>query len=208
MRRMYEENGAELRGMFSRAQSCGVTTSLDMSHIDPSSAAGAVDWRVWLANVLPVVDVFLPSIDETLAMLRRSDAPDGAGFSVEFLRGVCDELLELGATIVGLKLGEQGLYLRTSTGAADRVHEGAAEWNDAEIFAPCFQVDEAGTTGAGDCTIAGFIAAMREGASPEEAATMAVAVGAASVEAPDATSGVPTWDVLRDRIDGGWSRRK
>jgi len=38
------------------------------------------------------------------------------------------------------------------------------------------------------------------------AATSATAVGAASVEAPDATSGVPPWPELAARVEAGWER--
>ena len=64
----------------------------------------------------------------------------------------------------------------------------------------------AGTTGAGDCTIAGFLAALLRGEGPVQAATSATAVGASSVEAPDATSGVPPWSELDARVRAGWAR--
>ena len=46
------------------------------------------------------------------------------------------------------------------------------------------------TTGAGDAAAAGFLLALLDGLSPEDAATMAGAVGATNLEAPDATGGV------------------
>ena len=39
-------------------------------------------------------------------------------------------------------------------------------------------------------------------------ANMAVAVGSASVERPDATSGVPAWAALTARVAGGWARER
>ncbi len=51
------------------------------------------------------------------------------------------------------------------------------------MWAPCFDVEVVGTTGSGDATIAGFLSALLRDASPEEAMTMAVAVGACNVEA-------------------------
>ena len=63
-------------------------------------------------------------------------------------------------------------------------------------------------TGAGDCAIAGFLAALCHGLGPDDAARMAVAAGGASVERPDATSGVPSWEALQARIASGWKRRK
>jgi sugar/nucleoside kinase (ribokinase family) len=63
-----------------------------------------------------------------------------------------------------------------------------------------------GTTGAGDATIAGFLAAVLRNASPERALTIAAAVGACNVEAADALSGVRTWEETLARIDAGWQR--
>ena len=75
------------------------------------------------------------------------------------------------------------------------------------MWAPCFQVEVTGTTGAGDATIAGFLSALLRDMSPREALTMAVAVGACNVEAADAHSGLLGWPETTARIQGGWSRR-
>jgi sugar/nucleoside kinase (ribokinase family) len=64
----------------------------------------------------------------------------------------------------------------------------------------------AGTTGAGDSTIAGFLASIFKGLSPVEALNVAVAVGACCVEAPDATSGIRTWEGTVARMDTGWGK--
>jgi sugar/nucleoside kinase (ribokinase family) len=207
MRSAYEDGGLEMRRLFTRAQKHGLVTSLDMSHVDPASPAGTVDWRAWLAEVLPVVDIFLPSIDETLVMLdRRAASPQ---LTLEDLREVADELIALGCQVIGLKLGEQGFYLRTAekTAALNAFAADQSTWHAAEVIAPCFEVDVVGTTGAGDAAIAGFITAAAQGCSPEVAATMACAVGAASVEAADATSGIPVWEEVQARIEEGWARR-
>jgi len=45
------------------------------------------------------------------------------------------------------------------------------------------------------------------GLSAEQALTNAVAVGACCVEAPDATSGVRSWEETISRIRTGWKRR-
>jgi sugar/nucleoside kinase (ribokinase family) len=64
----------------------------------------------------------------------------------------------------------------------------------------------AGTTGAGDATIAGFLASIARGLAAEEALTMAVAVGACCVEQPDAVSGIRAWDETVERLRAGWRR--
>ena len=65
----------------------------------------------------------------------------------------------------------------------------------------------AGTTGAGDATVAGFLAAMLRGFPPDDAATVACAVGACNVEAADAIGGVHTWNETLARIAQGWKRK-
>ena len=117
-----------------------------------------------------------------------------------------DRLLGMGTAVVAIKLGEQGLYVRTSGVPArvrdfcDRLSPTPDAWCDREVVSPCFpRARVAGTTGAGDCTIAGFLAALLRGEGPAQAATSATAVGASSVEAPDPTSGVPPWPELAAR---------
>jgi sugar/nucleoside kinase (ribokinase family) len=219
---MYEPNGAQLTAMFKRAKESGVTTSLDMALPDPASASGRADWATILQSTLPWVDIFLPSIEEILYMLRRETfeqmrrAGSGAGFlsqaTPELLSDLSRQLEAMGVKIVVLKLGERGLYMRTASrsaienlGRAKPPATGA--WADREMWAPCFQVQVAGTTGCGDSTIAGFLGGLLRGLSPEMTLTVAVAVGACNVEAPDALSGIRPWRETLDRITSGWTRR-
>jgi sugar/nucleoside kinase (ribokinase family) len=218
MRRMYENGGREMAEMFRRVNAAGVLTSLDMAFPDPSSPAGKADWHEIFQAVLPAVDIFLPSIEELLFCLDRSLYTRLAGrdgkllerVTPALLHDVSAELLAMGVKIVVLKLGESGFYLRTADADALRGlgHgiDGDA-WGRRELWAPCFQVNVAGTTGSGDATIAGFLAALLRGLPPMESATMAVAVGACNVEAPDALSGLRAWDETRARIASGWPHR-
>ena len=145
------------------------------------------------------MDVFAPSLDELAFML--------GGGSPESLAA---DALALGAAVVALKLGDRGLYLRTGEdvdGVCARLGLDAADWRDREVLSPCFRPRRlVGTTGAGDCTIAGLLTALLRGEGPEEAATAATAVGACCVEAADATSGIPPWREVAARIAAGWPR--
>jgi sugar/nucleoside kinase (ribokinase family) len=215
MRRMYLDGGRELESLFQRVKATGAVTSLDMARPDPASPAGKAPWPEILARVLPHVHLFLPSLDETLYMLDREgfDAweagrlqPDGA-----LLAALAAQLLDLGAGVVALKLGAEGLYLRTGGAealAALSELTAVEAWAGRELLAPCFGVDVVGTTGSGDCAVAGLIAGLLHGLSVEETMTSAVAVGACSVEAADATSGVRTWEEVQRRVGGGWARRE
>jgi sugar/nucleoside kinase (ribokinase family) len=229
MRSIYERNGAELVTIFERAHAAGLVTSLDMAVPDPNAPSGRVDWLAWLANVLPHVDVFLPSLDETLFMLDRERFRTFSGAHDKPLdetlpREMAGRLLDMGVAVVGLKLGDAGFYVRTqkrghstfmnSSRRDPRDSEKSrmspflgADWGDCEVRTPCFEVEVCGTTGAGDATIAGFIAAIVKGLESQLAAKMAVAVGACSVEAPDASSGVPAWEAVVTRVQSGWPLR-
>jgi sugar/nucleoside kinase (ribokinase family) len=221
MKRMYEQGGAELVELFRRVKETGVTTVLDMALPDPSSAAGQADWHSILAAILPYVDIFLPSIEEILYMVRAEsydrlyEAANGPNFlpliKPELLSEIGQSLLELGTRVVCLKLGERGLYLRTGNRqtleAMGRARPSdAARWANQELWTACFQVQEVGTVGSGDATIAGFLSGWLRALSPEEALTAAVAVGACNVEGPDALSGIQPWQQTLDRIAQGWPK--
>jgi sugar/nucleoside kinase (ribokinase family) len=221
MRLMYENDGAQLVEVLRRARSTGVTTSLDMAVPDPSSPAGAVDWVTILRVALPYVDVFLPSIEEILYMLRRStydemdEAARGGDFlpliTPQLLSDLGGELLRLGARLVAIKLGYRGLYLRTAGKVAiqdlGRARpSNVAAWADKELWAPCFRADLVGTAGSGDSTIAGFLSALLRDMSPEEAVTAAEAVGGCNVEAADTLSGLRSWEETMARVAAGWAR--
>lgn len=222
MRRMYEDGGRELMAIFRRAREMGVTTSLDMAFPDPSSDAGRADWETILRVTLPYVDIFLPSVEEILFMLRRSTyealSCSAQGTDIlplitpPLLSDLSDQLLAMGARIVGLKMGDRGFYLRTGgyralAGLGRGRPSDLTTWADQEIWAPCFQVDVVGTTGAGDATIAGFLSAFLRDMSPAQAVTAAVAVGACNVEAADALGGIRSWEDTWRRVDEGWPRR-
>lgn len=222
MRRMYEDGGRELMTIFRRARETGVTTSLDMAFSDPSSEAGRADWETILRVTLPYVDIFLPSVEEILFMLRRSTyealSRSAQGTDIlplitpPLLSDLSDQLLSMGARIVGLKMGDRGFYLRTSdytalAGLGRGRPSDLTVWVDQEIWAPCFQVDVVGTTGAGDATIAGFLSAFLRDMTPAQAVTAAVAVGACNVEAADALGGIRSWEDTWRRVAEGWPRR-
>jgi sugar/nucleoside kinase (ribokinase family) len=220
MKKIIEHGGIELVEVFRRAKAVGVTTSLDMCMPDPHSFSGSVDWESILCSTLPYVDVFMPSLEETLFMLRReifdslsSETTDPLSrITPDLVMTLAQELLSMGPQIVGLKSGYLGLYLRT----ADRtvlpimplgIPQDLGCWSHRELWSPCFETNVVGTAGAGDATVAGFLASLARGLRPEDAATVACAVGACSVQALDALSGLRTWDETLAQIAQGWRRK-
>ncbi|MDI4643886.1 carbohydrate kinase family protein [Cohnella hashimotonis] len=225
MRGMYERGGEELERLLKSAKAAGATVSLDMARPDPASDSGRADWPAILARALPHVDVFLPSLEEILFMLRPDTYEElSARSGGEELLGLADgallsslgaELLALGVAVAGIKLGEHGLYVRTTADAARFAAMGACapgaeaigDWLGRELLAPCFAVEVEGTTGAGDCTIAGLLGGLASGLTLERSLLSAVGTGACNVERADAVSGIPRWEELQRRIDAGWRQR-
>lgn len=222
MRQMYLHQGAALAHLFATIKAHSIFTSLDMARPDPASEAGQVDWRMILKRTLPVVDAFLPSFDELLFMLdceryeavrqRYGDEHLIEGVDDSLLDALVEQLIDWGAAIVAVKLGEQGLYLGTTTDLSRWENLASTlpifadtAWRGRRLFAPCYGADVvAGTTGAGDATIAGFLLGLLEGGDPEQTLRGAVAVGACSVERVDATSGIPPWEEVQRRVQAGW----
>jgi sugar/nucleoside kinase (ribokinase family) len=207
MRAIYDDGGNSLAAEFARLRKDGVTVSLDMAMPDRDGLSGKVDWAAFLARVLPHVDLFLPSWQE-IAFMLEPGRPSRSPRSNDLAR-IAERLLEHGPALVALKLGEDGLYLRTADSvrleAAGRAAPGA-DWADRELLSPNFSVVARGTTGAGDATIAGLLAALAQRLPIAEAATMASAVGAFSVEGATSVSGLRSWDETRQRVASGWAR--
>jgi len=157
-----------------------------------------------LRNCARAVTVFAPSIEELRAVLRQP--PRQAG-DIDDVHSLACALFGIGFSIVAIKLGTSGVYLATTDVDRDLVAwQLGPEWRARELLAPCFRANVVNASGAGDCAVAGFIASVAGGGGPEQALTMAVAVGACSVEAADASSGVRSMAELQARIDSGWER--
>lgn len=137
----------------------------------------------WLTSVLPWVDYFLPSFDELAFMLGKDDP-------VTLAR----RCRQMGARIVVIKLGTSGLLM--------------IDENDVETRCPIFEAHVVGTTGSGDATIAGFLASVLDNPRTPTLDNLrfACAVGACSVEAVDATSGIPSKAAVEARMAAGWKQ--
>jgi sugar/nucleoside kinase (ribokinase family) len=199
---MAADGGKELASLFCRAKERGLRTSLDFSSI--SGAAALTDWPAVLRNCARSVTVFAPSIEELRTALCQPSRPAG---DIGDAQALATTLLAMGFAIVVIKLGTKGVYLATTESGGDlaawRLGE---EWRGRELMAPCFRASFVNAVGAGDCTIAGFIASVEAGSGPEQALITAAAAGASSVEGADASSGVRSMHELQARISSGWEK--
>jgi sugar/nucleoside kinase (ribokinase family) len=210
MQALIANDGKELAETFRRAKEAGATTSLDMSLPDPNSDSGKAPWPAILANTLPYVDIFLPSIEEAVFMMqcdrfvKMKQEHGGAElidyFTAEDYTHLSGQFLEHGCKIVALKSGHRGFYLRTADQSTfekmGRAKPGDAEnWSNRELWCPAFNVDPiASATGSGDSSIAGFIAAYLRGESIERTLKYANTTGSLNLTELDALSGLKDWD--------------
>lgn len=219
MARMYAEDGRYLVELLAKVREAGLVTSLDMSYPDPSSPGGRADWPKIFAAALPLVDFFMPSLAEAVIVLRQPGSGDAPArdlsadqVSAEYISELGRRYVELGTAILAIKMGEGGIYLRT--GSREKLAPVAAKlgldldaWADREIWSNSFQVQVAGTIGAGDATAGGLLLGLVNAMQPEDMLTAACAVGASRVEGVDARSAVVPWEQVAARIASGWSRR-
>ena len=219
MRKMFDEEGRDLEEVFRQAKERGLLTSLDMAYPDPSSPAGGVNWRAIATRVLPHVDLFLPSYEELACMLEPENSgsliKNGslalAHIDVDTLQRLGETACQMGAAVVAIKLGNRGLYLRTTT--LDRLSKTShkllsEDWANRELWTSVFKVKIIGTTGAGDATVAGFLYGILRAFPPEQVCRIACAVGACNVESADALSGIMPFELVEQRMQAGWEQEE
>ncbi len=163
--------GADAAATLERAKQNGKITTLDTVW----DFTGR--WMSVLAPALPFVDYLLPSLNEARELTGQS-APDD----------MARALLDCGVGVVGLKMGEDGAYVRTAQGEAFTV--------------PPLSVPVVDALGAGDAWAAGFLCGLTRGWPLTKTARFANAVGACAVQALGATTGIRSFDQTHDLAFG------
>lgn len=221
MRRFYENEGAELLFLYKKLKEMGITTSLDLTAVDPDSEAGKCNWENILRKVLPYVDFFVPSIEELGFMLdqnlyakwqEKAKGEDIVSILSlgEDVRPLAEKVLSWGCGTVLLKCGAAGMYLKTA--GKERIQSADPDlkgWEDTELFEDSFVPERIlSGTGAGDTSIAAFLYAAMQGCSPKESVEYAAATGACCVSTYDTISGLKSFPEIRERIQHGWEKQK
>ena len=210
MSSMFEKDGSELQKIFKIAKKAGATTSCDMTLPDPASNSGKAPWRKILKKILPYIDIFVPSIEESFYMLHpqkflemkkeHNNADLIDYFNPDDYSRIADEILNMGCKMTTLKSGHRGFYIKT--GPKKRFDDmGVAKpgnydnWSNRELWAPAFEPDHFGSaTGSGDSSIAGLLSAFLRGVDIEIALKYATCCGLQNVRVLDAVSGIKSWD--------------
>ena len=217
MEKLFADEGKELAKIFKTAKEAGATTSCDVTLPDPSSKSGKAPWRKILENILPYVDMHLPSIEETFYMLHPEEflemkAKHNNAELIDFITPeryskIADEILDMGAKMVTLKSGHRGFYIKTASkekfeglGAAKPAD--ADNWANRELWVAAITVEHFGSaTGSGDSSIAGLLTAFLNGLTIEESLKYATCLGYQNVCVLDAVSGTKDWETTTKMIE-------
>lgn len=221
MDRLFENDGKELVKIYKKAKKLGLTTGIDMCVPDPSKAGGQANWGRILEQLMPYVDFYMGSAEETLYMLERDRFFDWRKqtphdllhlFTGDDMNRLSGKLLDLGGKVLCLKSGYRGYYVRTTPDAKRLAKFGAAAQKDMgsfigrEFWYPTYHIDNPPqATGSGDSSIAGFYAAYLRGLSLDETVKRATATGALNCTKPDAISGILPWPTLEKKLKAGWA---
>lgn len=225
MKRMYENDGDELVKVFEKARNAGAATSLDLAAVDPASDSGKADWERILSRVLPLTDIFVPSIEELSFMLDRDMyervcAKAGNKDFTEVLSlekdiiPLADKCMSMGVGILLIKCGAPGMYYcsadeRRLSSISPGIGLDIRAWAGKSGFERSFKPDRIlSGTGAGDTSAAAFLTAMLNGCPVEKCVEYAAATGACCVTSYDALGGLKTFSEIDAKIKGGWEKNK
>lgn len=180
---LVESDGAPLQALFRRAQREGVTTSLDLSVLHPTSPLAELNWAAIISRILPVTDILSPSIDDLASIGLAKGSSDGE------IRTAAARLVEGGAAIVVISAGDRGAYLHT--GQPARFTRGGPilaglppAWHARSQWIPTTTAAKVvSTNGAGDTLTAGLLYGIGEGWGPVDTGRFATGLAAAKIEA-------------------------
>jgi sugar/nucleoside kinase (ribokinase family) len=152
-------DGLPTARLLARARQLGVITCMDTAY-NPK-----VDARALIEPCLPLLDIFLPSVEEARAI--TGEAEPEAMLDAFGARDLC---------VLGVKLGAEGCLLRTDRGTKRY---------------PAFPTTVVDGSGAGDAFMAGFLYGVLRGWDSDQTARFANATAAHCIRAIGCSAGVP-----------------
>lgn len=155
----------EVVPLFTRAKQKGLTTSLDVQW-DPAEKWG-INWE----KLLPLVDVFLPNIQELFAITKKNTTNEAI------------EILKPFSNTLAIKMGKEGSL---GIQGEKRIQ-----------YAPFLNDRVVDAIGAGDSFNAGFIRAFLQGKPLKECLRFGNICGAVNTTAPGGTGAFSSLDEIR-----------
>lgn len=207
MKFLYSNKGEELIKIMALAKSVGVITSMDTSLPDLKAEPGKIDWSPILDNLLPYVDIFMPSLEEAIFMADRKRYTSlitkvGEKELLPFIsnkeiRELGKDAIRRGAKIVLIKCGTMGMYLRTACASFL-----SSEWQNRELWSvPYVPTEVVSTTGAGDTAIAGFLCGISALFPPDKALSLASYTSSLCVSSYDTCSKIKDAEILISKLE-------
>jgi sugar/nucleoside kinase (ribokinase family) len=217
LKQFFLNGGNQLVQLFSKVQQMGVVTSLDFSLPDPETESGRVNWPEIMKNVLPVTDIFVPSVEEAMEILfpakysqiqlsvENNDIIDH--FSIDLIRILGKYIIDSGVKIVLIKMAHRGAYLLT--GDISSLNEkldfnlSVKDWNYRELFCIAYHADNVkvkNATGAGDTAVAAFLTAILDGEGPESALKYAAMAGRNKLYCTNLYDDLSNWEEMTEEI--------
>jgi sugar/nucleoside kinase (ribokinase family) len=213
---LWANGGEQLTLILERVRKQGAVTSLDMALPDPDVPAGKADWNKTLSSVLPLTDIFVPSIEELLFMLEpqlyRSISELAAGndiidfISEDEYKLIGKKVLSMGVKILLVKAGHKGAFL--ISGNLSGLNSSPLRLSDEigcpnGMWLPSLPVDAGrfcNASGAGDCAVAGFLTALLNDEKIITAGKYAMLAGRDNLYGPDALSGLGKWSEMKNLL--------
>ncbi len=162
-------DGEDTMRFLKKCKELGKTTFLDVCW----DASGR--WGEIIDCCMPYIDFFMPSIDEA-NQIAKKQTPDE----------IADVFFKKGIKNVIIKLGSIGAYLRKNGEGKGTIY-------------PSYKgIKVVDTTGAGDSFCSGFLAEYARDKSLEDCVRFANATGAHSVMAKGATTGMKTYEEVKE----------
>jgi len=218
LKQFYADNGNQLVDVFSKVQRIGVITSLDFSLPDIESKSGKVNWPEIMKNVLPVTDIFVPSLEEALQIMFPSKyaellllCENGEildHISIDLIRILGKNIIDLGVKILLIKAGHLGAYLLTGDVSSISEKNGfnlsEKNWSFRELWCKAYPADESkiiNSIGAGDNAVAAFLSAILDGQSAESSLKFAAIAGRNNLYCQNSCEELPGWQEMANEIE-------
>lgn len=218
LRQFYINQGEQLVQLFSEVKKMEVVTSLDFSLPDPGSESGKIDWLRIMQSVLPHVDIFAPSVEEVVRIMKpeqysliQSSLTENAdiidAIPEDFIYETGREIIDSGVKILMIKAGARGIYLFTgdTSSVGERLgFDSDTGWSNQKIFCKAYHAAPdkiIHASGAGDTAIAAFLSAVLNGEKPENALKYAAMAGRNNLYCNNLFVDLKTWQEISKEID-------
>jgi sugar/nucleoside kinase (ribokinase family) len=217
LKQFYDKNGDNLADLFSEIQKMGVVTSLDFSLPDTESESGRLNWPSIMQKILPLTDIFVPSLEEVLQIMKPGEneeiisaiaGSDTIGPEiVNNIRETGRQCIDSGVKILLIKAGHHGAYLLT--GDVSSISEKAGlnldpgKWNNCELWCKAYKADPIKIThssGAGDTAVAAFLSAILDGENPGTAVRFAAVAGRNNLYCTNLFDDLSDWQTMTEEI--------